>query len=89
VATELRQLGTKMLAKFSNQMDARIVKSTVDRAMAAHTNLGLKGDEEHRQLLREAVTSYVEHLVQHGEQDVDKLVARALKHLRSLDPAAP
>jgi hypothetical protein len=65
-------------------MDARIVKAAVDRIIATHTHMGLKGDEEHRQQLREAVTSYVERLVQHGEQSVDELVANALRHLRSL-----
>ena len=70
-------------------MDARIVKAAVDRVLAAHTNLGLKGDAEHRQQLHEDVTSYIERLVQHGEHGVDELVANALRHLRSLEEREP
>jgi hypothetical protein len=70
-------------------MDTRIVKAAADRVLAAHTDMGLRGDPEHRQQLREAVTAYIERLVQHGELGVDELVARALKHLRSLEERKP
>ena len=66
-------------------MDARIVKAAVDRTLVTNTRTGLKGDQEQRQQLREAVTSYVERLVQHGQQNVEELVAAALRNLRSLE----
>ena len=66
-------------------MDARIVKAAVDRVLATYTSLGLKGDEEYRQELRELETTHVERLVKHGEGDVEQLVANSLRHLRSLE----
>jgi len=75
----------KRLADYSQFMDSKIVKAAVDRVIATYTSLGLKGDEEYRQELREIVTSYVERLVQHRERDVDQLVADSLRHLRSLE----
>lgn len=77
--------GTKTLADYSPLMDTKIVKAAVDRVLATYTHLGLKGDEEYRDELRENVTSFVERLVERGEQDVAQLVAHSLRHLRSLE----
>ena len=67
-------------------MDTKTVKAAVDRTLATYTKLGLKGDEEYRDQLREVVTSYIERLNQRGEQDPEQLVALTLRHLRSLEP---
>jgi hypothetical protein len=70
-------------------MNIKIVKAAAERVLATYTNLGLKGDEEHRQRLREAVTSHVERLVEGGEHDVGELVAHTLRYLRSQEPRHP
>ena len=70
-------------------MDTQTAKAAVDRVMATYTNLGLKGDEEYRQQLRETVTSHIEGLVERGGEDVGELVAHTLRYLRSLEARQP
>jgi len=66
-------------------MDSQIVKAAVDRVLVTYTKLGLKGDEEYRQHVREISTSHIERLVERGENDVGEIVGHTLRHLRSLE----
>ena len=57
--------------------------------MASYTMRGLKGDEQQRQQLRETVRKHMQGEIARGEEDVDRLVASALKHLVAAEDKRP
>jgi hypothetical protein len=70
-------------------MSTNIISTAVDRTITSYTMMGLRGDEKRRQLLREAASEYIRGEYEKGQQDPDKLVVCALKHLVSLEGRHP
>ena len=70
-------------------MDPKALSAAVERAMASYTMMGLKGDEERRQDLRETVRKHIQDKVEGGERDVERLVVSALKYLVALENERP
>lgn len=70
-------------------MSNSIVGTALDRAIATYTSMGLRGDEDQRQSLREAVRDFIQDMFDKGQHDQDRLVVGALKHLVSLENRPP
>ena len=70
-------------------MDNRSVSAAVDRAITTYTMMGLRGDQEQRQALRENVTVHIRKQFDKGQHDIDRLTVLALKHLVSLEDRDP
>jgi hypothetical protein len=70
-------------------MDPRMISGAVDRAIASYTMMGMKADEERRQMLRETVAVHIRSHVEKGQVDMDRLVVLGLKHLVSLESRLP
>ena len=66
-------------------MSTLIVGKAVDRTINTYTMMGMRGDEERRQSLREIIKDFIQDLFDRGQQDEDRLVVGALKHLVSLE----
>ena len=70
-------------------MSTDVVANAVDRTIVTYTKMGLRGDQERRQMLREIAKEYIQGMFEQGQQDQDKLVVDALKHLVSLEGRPP
>lgn len=65
------------------------VSTAVDCAIATFTMMGLRGDQEHRQALRENVTVHIRNQFDEGQHDIERLTVLALTHLVSLEGRDP
>jgi hypothetical protein len=70
-------------------MDPKCVTAVVDRALMTYTAMGLRGDQEQRQALRDTVIEYISARIERGEHDAERLVVSALKHLVALENRDP
>ena len=70
-------------------MDPKRVTAVVDRALMTYTAMGLRGDQEHRQTLRDTVIEHISARIERGEHDAERLIVSALKHLVALENRDP
>jgi hypothetical protein len=61
------------------------ISTAVDRAMTSFTMMGMRGDQQKRQSMREAVRAHIQSEMERGQLDLDRLVVSGLKHLVSLE----
>jgi hypothetical protein len=66
-------------------MSTQNIRTAVDRAIASYTMMGLRGDQQRRELLRETAAVHIQGHVDQGQDDPDRLVVLALKYLVSLE----